>query len=176
MPPFCVRTKVRMESLTQQNPHWLWYCVVLMLVCVLSGCTHLPVEPTRVTVTVTPDSLKSGHVHGEIAMIVAVRNDSKETLRFPVDGVSGPPFALNWVYYKILKTSPAGFVEDVDRVPLGDGVVSLATLSVGPGDASTLLTFFENSINADCSQRFVVELQDMSGDVFRSQSFRSCGP
>ena len=156
-----------------QQPRF-WCRVALMLVCVLSGCAHLPVDPTQVSVAVSPDWPKSGHVQGEVVLIVALRNDSKRALHFPVDDLSDPPLHLDWTHYKILKNSPDGFVEDLERAPFADGVLPLGTLNIGAGDATTLRVYFEDANKADCSQRFVVQLQDKSGSVFRSKPFRPC--
>jgi hypothetical protein len=144
----------------------LWW-----LVLSLPACTSLPISPSLLSVTVRPDPEKSGHVAGEIALLITVHNESRNTLHLAVDDESNPPLPLQWTDYSIYKSTPAGWIEDVDRYGNADGVVSLYTLNVGKGDSTILRAYFENAGKLDCSQMFLLELRDTRGRPFRSKPF-----
>jgi hypothetical protein len=126
-----------------------------------------------VSISVVPDPVHSGHVPGEVVLIVRLRNDSAQTLRFSVDESRGAPFKLDWAWYRVLVGTPGGLVADLQHALFADGQVSTDTLRIGPGDSTTLRAFLEHAGSADCSRTLVIELRDQ-GTTPSARSRSSC--
>jgi len=109
-----------------------------------------------------------------VSVILAISNLGEGNIRLAIDGERGPPYDVNWIYYRVFRKEGVRWIEDHSFVPFADGVVSIYTLRVEPGDSTTLRVYLEGVTAARCTAMLRIDLEDMSGTVLRSSPFNPC--
>ena len=146
--------------------------ITLLIAAILSGCaTSYRIDPSKISVAVGPTSAHCGENDNEVRAVLMVKNEGRAVLTIGVDGKSGPPFDISWLYYVVLDDS--GKV-DWKHGPGGHGPMPPSTLRIGPGD-STSVSASIYQINTDnYSQKFRIKFEDLEGHSYTTSSFIPC--
>jgi hypothetical protein len=148
----------------------------LLVLALVTACAHQPVDPEQVAVRVEPDLTDCLTERNEVPLRVEVHNRSAGKLRLGANGKSGPPFSLNWVYYRVMSGTPGAMSLDLAHGPGGHGRLSTSTVTIGPGDSTQFLVPLYTVGPGDYAASFQIEIQDLTGTSYMSQPFSLCSP
>jgi len=155
------------------NKRFAWGICGLALALVLGGCDARVTRPDQVVLTARPEGV-APRVPGEVPVTLAISNRGGGRIRLAIDGKRGPPYDVNWIYYRVFRKDGVRWIQDDSLVPFADGTVSVYTLRIGSGDSAILRVYLERITQAMCAAVLRIDLEDMSGTFFRSSPFRPC--
>lgn len=133
-----------------------------------------PKDAELVSVATSPPAKICGSSDDAVPVKLTVRNDSKATLQLPLDRPSGPPFDLNWIYYRVIDDSEFPGKIDWAHGPGGHGPIPTYTLSVEPGDKTDVVAWVYAVVAADYARKLRIEFEDVHKNKYTSASFFPC--
>lgn len=136
---------------------------------IVAGCT--PLDPARVHIVVEPVVQSCNTPGKEIAVRLAVHNDSRAKLKIGIDPSSHAPYALSWLSYRVLDESGA---IDWKHGPGGHGPMPPHTLTIDPGDKTELVGSLYGLTPDDYTKNFKIQFKDEAGHVFMTGLFKAC--
>jgi hypothetical protein len=152
------------------------YMIVAVLILAV-GCAHVEPATAVATVQAHPDPMKCDLAGAHIPVRLTVKHYGFSPLIFTIDGEEGPPYSINWVYYKVYARSSSDLPETIDyqHGPGGHGTVSVTRVTLSHGDTTDLIADMYGIQQKDAKSIYRIGLEDTSGRIFMSQPFGVCG-
>ena len=152
--------------------HMRWSSPLFLVL--FAGCAHAPLNPAVVTVIAEPTAVDCSAEKNEVRILLTVRNGSNGKLRLGAKSEAGPPFHLNWVYYRVLSGSASSMTHDLAHGPGGHSRLPTAHVTIGAGDSAQFFASLYSVGPQDQATSFQIELQDLADNYFSSQPFQVC--
>lgn len=156
---------------------WITACV-LASTAVVTGCSSLPEAaslPDDVVISVV--SLPAcDPLPDPVRVELSIANRGEGTFRVYIDSTRGRPYDLHWLAYSVASDGPSGAIAAWELGPGDHGPMPPLTLSIGPGDATTVVAHLYNPAQADKSSRYRIRIRDLEEQRHLSEPFPICLP
>ena len=140
----------------------------------LASCSHSRITPSEVVVTAQTEVTTCDSLGSSATVLLNVQKHGSQKFRLGVNGTTGPPFSLNWLYYDILSDASGTMAIHEDRMDAGYRPLPNAHVSVNRSSNTEFLVHIGNLSPAAHTKMFQVAIKDLEGGSFLSQPFRLC--
>jgi hypothetical protein len=157
-----------LDVMKASSAHLSLLCATLGM---LSACTSIPVNPGRVSISLSAPAQRCGASDSQIPVEITLRNDSAGKLKLWIGGGgSGPPYDLNWLAYSVL----ANGEKDWRLSGGGHGPLTGYTLEIGTGDQARVKTSVWSLEPSDYGKTIRIRIEDTEGNEYVSDPFQPC--
>ena len=147
--------------------------IAMIALTLFAGCaTSHRADPSKIGIMVEAPTTACVEGDADIPVVIRVRNESRGVLKIGVDGKTGPPFAISWLYYDVFSDPPRP--DDWKHGPGGHGLMPPLSLRVDPGDSTIVFADLYALGPDDQGRKFRIRMEDEEGHTYATDAFLPC--